>query len=72
MEFKVGGRQFPDRAKLKEWLQDWQDREQRVMVVAPASAPVELSISTLNDLRLLGFKNVSYVPDRAVAASDSF
>ncbi len=70
MEFKVGGRQFPDRAKLKEWLQDWQDREQRVMVVAPASAPVELSISTLNDLRLLGFKNVSYVPDRAVAASD--
>jgi len=69
-EFQVGGRRFPDRIQLKAWLQEWSDREHRVMVVGPAAAPVELSISTLNDLRLLGFKNVSYVPDRAALPMD--
>jgi biopolymer transport protein ExbD len=69
-EFQVGGRHFPDRAQLKNWLVEWQDREQRVLVIGPAAAPVELSIATLNDLRLLGFKNVSYVPDRSPAPLD--
>lgn len=63
-EFQVGGHQFPDRAQLRAWLEAWPDREQRVLVVGPSAAPVELSISTLNDLRLLGFKSISYVPDR--------
>lgn len=69
-EFQVGGRRFPDRPQLMAWLREWQDREQRVMVVGPAAAPVELSIATLNDLRLLGFKNLSYVPDRSASPSE--
>ena len=69
-EFLVGGRRFSDRLELKEWLRDWRDREQRVILVGAAAAPVELPIATLNDLKLLGFENVSYVPDRSAAPAD--
>lgn len=69
-EFQVGGHRFPDRTRLRAWLEAWPDREQRVLVVGPSAAPVELSISTLNDLRLLGFKSISYVPDRSSVTTE--
>lgn len=69
-EFQVGGHRFPDRSKLRTWLADWPDLEQRVLVVGPSEAPVELTISTLNDLRILGFKSIAYVPDRPSVTAD--
>ncbi len=70
--FRVGGRDFPNRAMLVEWLREWPEREQQIMIVAPAAAPVELAILTLNDCRNLGFANVSYVPDNTTGTVDGF
>ncbi len=71
-QFRVGGRDFPNRTMLVEWLREWPEREQQIMIVAPAAAPVELAILTLNDCRNLGFANVSYVPDNTTGTVDGF
>lgn len=61
--FQVGGQRFNDRSSLTEWLRTWPDRRQPVLLISPATAPVETGIATLNDLRLLGFQQVAYVPE---------
>jgi len=70
-QFQVGGRTFATRKDLISWLHLWPQRSTAVLLVGPAQAPIELSILTLNDCRVLGFENVSYVPEANESGSAS-